>query len=54
MGFNSGFKGLTLDTVGWRAEAPTVVAEKKVSGCNRAANSFRTIVYRGKCGEKRC
>jgi hypothetical protein len=40
--------------VGWGAEARTVVAEKKVSGCNRTTNSLRTIVYHGKCGEKHC
>lgn len=40
--------------MGWGAEAPTVVAEKKVSGCNRTTNSLLSIVYHGKCGEKRC
>jgi hypothetical protein len=41
-------------SVGWRAEAPIIVAGKKVSGCNRASNSLRTILYHGKCGEKHC
>jgi hypothetical protein len=43
-------------SLGWRAVAPTstVVAGKKVSGCYRATNWLRTIVYHGKCGEKHC
>jgi hypothetical protein len=38
-------------SVGWRAEAPIIVAGKKVSGCNRASNSLLTVVHRGLCGE---